>query len=182
MNSSYYFTKIGAFPQNKEAKILVSHQFMNFNFTRENLYLITDTDPIISYFLLKNFIFEGYKGVLISQKKEDEFLDDIENEIFLEGTGEISHEAIPSNFYTKAKSILNKLSNLNFIFIEKLEILISKNGFEDRLKFIYNLRELAHLKSLIILISVDSSTIKPRYIRLLEKESKLIELELRAKT
>ena len=59
-------------------------------------------------------------------------------------------------------------------FIKKLDYLIQINGFNDTLQFIYELKEIAYMHDLIIIISIDDKTLKDNEFLLLSKESKEI--------
>ena len=73
------------------------------------------------------------------------------------------------------ESRIEQIPRKRTIYIERLDYLISKNGFKETLSFVHYLRELAYLKDLIVLLSIDPSTVRERELRLLEKEGKKVE-------
>ncbi len=179
MESSYIFTSIkSSAPIELEKKPEIC-QYKNFNLKAGDLYLVTDLGSTISYLLLNELIYLGYKGIIISKETKEDIKERFAELVDLQEEHRISQDIVPSMFYKTFGSIMNGLDGSNFIFVDRLENLIARNGFEDTLNFVYNLREIAHLKSIIILISVNSSAIKSRYLRLLEKESKSIELGIK---
>jgi len=71
---------------------------------------------------------------------------------------------------------MNLFPDKSIILMEKLNSLILRNGLESTLNFVYDLREVTHLKSLITIMTVNSDLVNGRFLRLLEKESTRIEL------
>ena len=75
----------------------------------------------------------------------------------------------------KLKNLIDKNIFHTVFFIDRLDYLILKFGFNDVMQFIQWIRELTYLKASIIIISVDSSTVTERQIKLIEKECKSVE-------
>jgi DNA-binding MarR family transcriptional regulator len=57
------------------------------------------------------------------------------------------------------------------ILIDRLDYLISRNGFRGALELVHRLREVAYLMGHIIIISLDPATLDGRRLRALEKET-----------
>ena len=66
------------------------------------------------------------------------------------------------------------------ILIDRLDYLVFKNEFMATLQFVYKLREISYFSNLIVLLSVDPTTLLNQDLRLLEKEAK--ELDSRYNT
>jgi len=57
------------------------------------------------------------------------------------------------------------------IFIDRLDYLISRNGFRGALELVHRLREVAYLMGHIVIVSLDPATLDDRKLRSIEKET-----------
>jgi len=146
-------------------------RLMKFNLEEGKLYLVQESTPTISHEAFKDLLSIGYRGLKISRTP----LIDSDNN--LKGNYEyywLSENGIKNSLPPKLKSIeqkIEKLSRRKIILIDRLDYLISKHNFKKILLFVQRLRELAIITNHIIILSIDSSTLKNREVRLLEKET-----------
>ncbi len=92
---------------------------------------------------------------------------------FLWLAGKKAKETIPPDL-KEIETFLESLSKKSGVLIEGVDYLISKNGFKKTLAFMQQIRETAYFKSLMIIVSIDPSTLNKRELRLLEKETSTI--------
>jgi predicted transcriptional regulator len=71
----------------------------------------------------------------------------------------------------------NLLSINKAILLDRLDYLISKNGFDETLLLIQKLNDLFYVERGVLLISLDPQTLGSRELRLLEKETKGVRLK-----
>jgi Mn-dependent DtxR family transcriptional regulator len=121
----------------------------------------------------------GYYGLVISRIPEEKIRNIIgENFEFLWLAETESDKALPP----KLKEVEAKVKGLpgkSVVLIDRLDYLIFKEGFEETLSFVQHIREFAYLGGLIVILSIDPSTLNKRELRLFEKET--LEIEPRSK-
>ena len=67
------------------------------------------------------------------------------------------------------------------MLLDRMDYLISKNGFDATLKFVQRLFEQAYHQGLIVLLALDPKTLRPLELRRLEKETKRVEPRVKSR-
>ncbi|MHA2203681.1 MAG: DUF835 domain-containing protein, partial [Candidatus Hodarchaeales archaeon] len=116
----------------------------------------------------------GYKGLVASRTPGKDY------RTYMEGEYEF-YWLTENNGYNKLLTLIEETSSKSVILIDRLEYLFLKNGFENAMQFVYKLREIAYLKNLVVILSIDSATISERELHVLEKETRQIEPRFMAK-
>jgi len=89
-----------------------------------------------------------------------------------------SDEVTVSSELSKLTVIIKELiSPYTLIFLDRLDYLITQNGFERVLRFIQSLNDIFYFKNGVLVISVDPKTLKPTELSLLENEVTKVELK-----
>jgi PAS domain S-box-containing protein len=136
-----------------------------------NLYLVKEAAPILSLECFRELLSAGYSGALLSRNPS--------GQPSLEGAPPfefrwISRRAAESTFSPELPALeawFEGLRRDRVVLVDRLDYLISENGFENTLHFVHRLREMAYLHGHIIIISLDPATLSPTELRAFEKEA-----------
>jgi PAS domain S-box-containing protein len=171
-NGTYnpYLVMIEDITKYKLAEERMKRNLLKFNIDEGKIYLIPESTPILSTKIVKDLLKTGYNVLIISRTPENEY------KKILKGNYDFLWLTEDKNF-EELEAILQEFPSRNVILLDRIDYLIQKNGFEKTLHFIYKLREMAYTRALIVIISVDVSTLNERNLLLIEKEAKKIELK-----
>ncbi|MFW9902745.1 MAG: PAS domain S-box protein [Candidatus Thorarchaeota archaeon] len=161
--------------QRKRAEEKMRKQLMKFNIVDGYLYLVTESYPSISRQVFIDLIRLGYSGLAISRVPRKEFERDIDVGFNFLWFSEVEEPHSISPNLMETERIIKALHAKAVIWIDRLDYLISKNGFKSTLQSVFKLREIAYLNNLVVLLSVDPDTLPKQYIHALKKETKPIE-------
>ncbi len=170
----YFLTIVKDITERKKAELALRKHLMKYRLEEGNIYLVKEHDPSLSLEVIKDLVTVGYRGIIISRDpmiKQKTYGTGVEFIWLTELPGE---RAFPHGLKELEKKI-NTLPKHSFALIERLDYLISKNGFDKTLSFIYRIRELAFLNQSIFVLSIDPATINRRMLRQIEKECKDVE-------
>ncbi len=176
MNDTYYFIKIENPNPIKMVENRIEEKFNNFKLNFGSIYLITDTSPVLTYYVMKNQLSTGSQGIIMSNTPEDKYRKNFGSRFVVKTMSEVEQSLDATSFYTSVLSTMNRFPDKSIILMEKLNSLILRNGFENTINFVYDLRELTYLKSLINIFTVNSDLVNNQNLLWLEKESTRIEL------
>ncbi|MEE9593834.1 MAG: PAS domain S-box protein [Candidatus Hydrothermarchaeales archaeon] len=161
--------------ERKIAELEMRRRLMKFRLEDGKLYMVEEPELTLSLEAFKELLGVGYRGFSISRTPEAEFKKHVKDEIgFLWLAEKGGKKALPPKV-GEIEVRIEKLSGRMAILIDRLDYLIFKNGFKKTLSFVQSLREHASLTELIIILSIDPSTLSKRELRLLEKETSEIE-------
>lgn len=149
-------------------------QMMKFQLDDGNLYLVQETVPALALDAFSDLLVVGFQGVVLSRRTREEVKDEIKGEYDFCWFAESGSR---DTLLPDLDEIIKKMASYpqrNAVLIERLDYLISKNGFEKTLAFIQKLRETAYNNDIIIIISIDPKTLLERESALLEKEGREI--------
>ncbi|MHA1378074.1 MAG: response regulator [Candidatus Helarchaeota archaeon] len=166
--------------ERKLAEEEIKKRIMKFKLEDGKTYLVKEISLGLSIEAFKELLKIGRYGVIISRTPKEEFLDFIEFDFDHLWLAEKGQNNIPPNFKEIGKFV-EKMYDKSALLIERLDYLISKNGFDATLSFIHTLRELSYLKNHILILSIDPDTLSKQNLRLLEKEAREIELRYMAR-
>jgi PAS domain S-box-containing protein len=153
----------------------MKRRLMKFKLEQGKVYLIGETSNVISREVLVDLQKVGYTGLVISRNYESQTKANF-------GTGFkflwLSENGMKNAIKPTLKKIFNRISKISHkkvIYINRLDYLISKHGFNKILSFIQNLNDLAIFANHIIILSIDPLILNSKEQKLLEKET--IEIE-----
>jgi len=144
---------------------------MAFRLEEGYVYLVKESAPILSVEGFRDLLRAGYRGTALSRTPPRKFAPDA-SEPF--GRLWLSEKATPDSLTPRHAQILSWVDGLprnHAILIDRLDYLISRNGFRGALELVHHIREVAYLMGHIVIISLDPATLDQRKLRALEKEA-----------
>jgi PAS domain S-box-containing protein len=166
--------------ERKLAEEEMKRRLMKYSLDDGSVYLVKESATDISIRAFNDLLNIRYDGLIISRDPEEKFEKIANSEFKFLWLAEKGGKKASSPALKEIKKAVKNLKRKNTVLIDRLDYLISKNGFKKTLSFIQDLREVAYLSGFIAILSIDPSTIEKRELRLLEKETR--EIELHTKT
>ena len=159
----------------KRAEDEMKKQLLKFRLEDGNIYTVREIIPTISLEAFKE-IFQkiGYESVIISRATEKEFQKYFIRDYKYLWLHEDNHGKELS-ILRKIESYIGNLTRKSVILLDRIDYLITKYSFEETLKFFQNIRDLAYLNDLIILVPIDPQLLSEKELKYLEKDTKEIE-------
>ncbi|KYC52404.1 MAG: sensory histidine kinase AtoS [Candidatus Methanofastidiosum methylothiophilum] len=152
-------------------------QLLKYDLDEGCIYLSKEPSDSLAFDAFTELIGVGYKGIIISREEKSYFdFEDINFEYYW-----LSKKIGPKNLSvdtTQLKEFFSAIKNKSVILLDSIDYLINNSSFIEVYNFINELREIAFFSKNIIIISADKNTLDPKQIRLLEKETKPIELKI----
>lgn len=152
-------------------------QLLKYHLEDGNLYLSKGPSEPLPFDAFNELVSIGYKGIIISRENKDYFDSEDTNFDYYW----ISKRDGPKTLSPNLPKLKEFISNINYkcvIFLDSIDYLAINNGFNELYEFINELRELAYFGKNIIILSVDKNTFDTKQLKLLEKETKPIELKI----
>lgn len=146
-------------------------QLMKFNLEEGTLYMVREATPNLAQETFRDLLKVGYGGLVVSRVPA--------KKLSLSLTGNYEHwwvaeqpgeRHVPPDVKALAK-LIDEYRPKGAVYIDLLDFLIFKLGFDASLTFVQHLREQAYLIGHIIILTVDSTLIKGRNLLQLEKET-----------
>jgi len=165
--------------ERKQVESEMKKKLMNFRINDGSLYLVKEPTPSMSIEAFKDLIRVGYNGFIVSRIPKNELETSIESSfehLWLASKTKKYFEP----FITEIEHLIENLPKRTATLVQGLEYLVHENGFEQTLSFVHKLREIAYLKSQVIILSIDPITLKNRELKLFEKEGKELEVMKKA--
>ena len=147
----------------------MKNRLMKFNVEDGNVYLIKEIAPTLSLNVFKDLLNIGYGGHLVSRTPK--------SDLKTKDAQKFDHYWVANKNKTQdslfgvIEELIDAKSRRNVILIDRLDYFVLNYGFKETVQFIYRIRELSYLKSLVILISIDPATLDEKELNLLEKET-----------
>jgi len=157
--------------QNKLLENKMKQELLKFKIDDGSLYLIKEQTPLLSKEVFKDLKRIGYDGLIFSRTPEHEIRQLIKDEYEFKWLAKTTLEK-KSSLFQEIENNLQTLLPRSVVLIDRLDYLISLNGFEETIKFIFSLREIAILSGIVILLSLDENTISSLELKKLEKETR----------
>ena len=170
-----YLAMIEDISQQKQAEDEMKKQLMKFKIEDGNIYLVSESSPTLSKEVFNDLIKVGYSGLAISRVPEEEFKREFDVDFqFLWFSETENRNSLPPQLNEVEKTI-DRMQAKSVIWIDRLDYLVLKNSFEETLKSVFRWREIAYLNDLVVVLSVDPTTLPKHHIQSLEKETKVVE-------
>jgi PAS domain S-box-containing protein len=156
--------------ERKRVEEEVKRRLMRFRLKDGKVYLARESSTVVSIEAFSDLLKVGYRGLVVSHTPEMEFKAAFPGSYEFVWLAEMADDAMPPEL-EEIERYLKGLPRKNAVFIDRLDYLIFKNGFERTLTFVQRIREIAYLGSHIVIISLDPATLDEAEMRLLEKET-----------
>jgi predicted transcriptional regulator len=162
----------------KKAEDSLREQMLKYEVKKGNIYLVKERKLKLTLDVFSDLIKCGYKGLIISRKHPESF-----KEVFPDGPviwlsehsyGENTLRPQVDLIEAKIRDFLTRNSA---VLLDRLEYLITQNGFRETLNFIQRLNELFYISKNILIISIDPKTLTSQEISLLEEETHELKLK-----
>ncbi|MHA1978058.1 MAG: PAS domain S-box protein [Candidatus Hodarchaeales archaeon] len=148
----------------KEKEEELKSQLLKFKIEDGKMYLIKEKMPRLSRTVFEDLTNIGYNGFIVSRTPKKDFNNHIEEKtVFFQLTEKNNFEAL--------LNAMQKTPQKSVFLFDRLEYLFLKEGFRKVVNFIFELNELIYYNNLVVLMSVDSSTLSEKEISILEKET-----------
>ncbi|MCC7573940.1 MAG: PAS domain S-box protein [Candidatus Methanofastidiosum sp.] len=161
--------------ERKRAEDEMKRQLMKFRLEDGNIYTVQELTPTISLEAFKDLQKIGYESVVISRATEKEFQKYFNGNYKYLWFHEEGHNGELFNLRKIEKYILN-LPRKSVILLDRIDYLLAKYNFKNTLNFFQNIRDLAYLNDLVILVPIDPQLVNEKELRYLKKDTKEIEL------
>ncbi|MHA2290297.1 MAG: PAS domain S-box protein, partial [Promethearchaeota archaeon] len=149
-------------------------QLLKFKVEDGKMYLIKEKSPRLSQTVFEDLAKVGYNGFIVSRTPKKEFKNHIEGK-----TG--YYHLTAKNNIEMLLNVLEDIPQKSVFLFDRLEYLFLKEGYNKVTKFIFRLSEVAYFNNLVVLLSLDPSTLREREIAILEKETYPLEPRFIAK-
>ena len=171
---NFYLAMIEDISALKQREDEIKNQLLKFKIQDGKIYLVKECSPKLSQTVMEDLIKVGYHGVIVSRTPETDYpLNMSEKFDFIHLSSK--------NHIAKLLKEIEKAPPKSVFLLDRLEYIFLTEGFETTGKIIYQLSEVAYLNNLVILLSLDDSTISEREITVIEKETLSIEPRFIAK-
>jgi predicted transcriptional regulator len=139
-------------------------------------YLAREETPKNGYQVFLDLLSKGYRGLLILRTHPDEVRKeyDINVPILWMSMLQVGNNAVYPNVAVIEQMIEEFLESRgdHVVLIERLDYLISQQGFDKTLQFIQKLSSLVYITKSVAIVHIDPLTIGERELMLIEKETK----------
>ena len=161
----------------KKVETEMKRNLMKYSLEDGKLYLVDERISMLSIEAFKDILKIGYSGLIFSRIPYKKFTQHLKEDYKFFWLSECEEKFSLQPNIKEIKKKIQQLSTKYAILIDRLDYLIFKNGFDEVLSFIQHIRELAYIQGHIFIISLDTSTIDKRQLRMLQLESEEIKLK-----
>jgi len=152
----------------------VKSRLMKFRLEDGNIYLAREIVPALSVEAFKDLLRVGYHGLVISRTPKEEFQETVEGAFEYLWLAERPLENTLNTGVEGVKRFVERQPSRTVVLFDRVDYLVSRNGFSKILFLVQSLREIAYLSGNIIILSIDPATIGSYELKLLEKETRQI--------
>ena len=164
--------------ERKRARREMMSRLMAHELEDGNLYLVKEAAPVLSLECFRELLRAGYRGAMLSRSPSDRLPPEGSPPFEFRWISRRGGDGSLSPDSPALESWIEGLRRNQAILVDRLDYLVSENGFENTLRFVHRLREMAYLHGHIIIMSLDPATLPPMELRAFEKES----LEIKARS
>jgi PAS domain S-box-containing protein len=157
--------------ERKKSELAMKRRLMKFRLEDGDTYLVKESTTTKSLEAFKDLLNIGYHGVILSRSPEKEFSKAFKANFEFHWLAEKKTKNTISPRPKEIESQLEKIGRRTVVLIDRLDYLISKNGFDETLSFVHVVKEIAYLNGFVVVISIDPTTLTKMELRRLEKET-----------
>ncbi|MCC7572821.1 MAG: PAS domain S-box protein [Candidatus Methanofastidiosum sp.] len=150
----------------------MKRQLMKFDLEAGKIYLVKESKSLFSIEAFNDLLKVGYSGYILTRSSELEYSKQIKGKYNYIWISEKDKRGSLSPNFTEIEKYLEGIPRKSFVLIDRIDYLLSKNGFSKFLSFVHHLREIAYLRGITVIISVDSEIFGNVEMKLIEKETK----------
>ncbi|MFQ5976110.1 MAG: PAS domain S-box protein, partial [Candidatus Hydrothermarchaeales archaeon] len=162
--------------ERKRAEEEMRRRLMRYRLEDGRLYLVKESLPSLSVEAFQDLLKVGLYGIVVSRSPMEQFEYDLEGDLDFWWLAEAGEEKGVLRTLEDVEKKISELPGKSALMFDRLDYLISKNGFDETLLFVERLRETAFLKDLVCILSIDPYSLSKKELRLLEKEASEVEL------
>jgi PAS domain S-box-containing protein len=137
------------------------------------IYLVKEFRPSMSLEAFNDLLNLEYFGLVLSRTPKKDMLRSITRPFEHLWMGE---QMEGEELFQKILSSIARMAGKSVVLIDRLDYLIFKYGFKETLAFIFKLRDQIYLKEHVVIVSMDTSTLKEEELSIMQKEMSEIEL------
>ena len=150
-------------------------RLMKFKIEDGLIYLVKERTSKISFDAFRDILGVGHGGLALVRTPTVEFRRIIKGVYEALWLSEHESEDAIDPMISFLKDRISKLVHHDVLLIDRLDYIISKNGFGKTAEFIQWLRERCYIWNLIAILSIDPKTLDRKEMRILEKECEELE-------
>jgi len=160
----------------KEAEEALRQKALRYKIEDGGSYLVTEKVLDRGMDVFKDLLQAGYKGMAISRTPQEEITGQVGEEVDVIWLSEKKKGkgAMPPQLNLLEKAIEDFISRKSVVLLDRLDYLVVQNGFNEVLKFIQELTEMAYMAKAVLLVVIDPGTLAGQEFSLLDKELKKI--------
>jgi PAS domain S-box-containing protein len=162
----------------KEAEDELREKMLKYDMTKGNIYLMKERRLKLTIDVFSDLIHCGYKGLIITRRHPEKIRKKFEDiPVIWLSEHAYDEDTLQPQFDLIEGKIKEYLTRNTVVLLDRLDYLITKNGFIETLNFIQRLYELFYISKNILILSIDHKTLSPKELSLLEEESREIKLK-----
>lgn len=157
--------------ERRRARRELMSRLMDYELEEGGLYLVKESAPLLSLQCFRELLRAGYRGAHLSRSPPGlRPQDDTPPHEFRWISRRPGGGALGPDL-SALEAWFEGLRRNTAVLLDRLDYLVSENGFDESLRLVHRLRELAYVHGHIILLSVDPATLPPTGLPALEKET-----------
>ncbi len=156
--------------ERKHAEEEMTKKLMKYRIERGRAYLVKEKKLDLSVDIFLDLLSSGWRGAAISRNPPQILKEACSEKTPLLELGE-GDGMFPPKIPELKTAIEDELFENDVVLLDRLDYLITKNGFEAVLKFLQKLSELFYTEKRVLLLSLDPATLDTRELAILEKET-----------
>ena len=149
-------------------------RLMSYELEDGNVYLVKEATPAMSTEAFRDLLKAGYRGSVLSRTPPGRFKPEPGRPVDYRWMAEKGDGSSLTPRLADIERWIEGFPQNRALLLDRLDYLISKNGFRGTLHFVHRLGELAFLMGHIVIVSIDPATISERDLRALEKEARQV--------
>lgn len=175
---TYSFGMVEDITGRKTVEEQIKKRVMKFQVDEGKVYLVKEPVADLSIGAFKDALNISPHGVIVSRTPGRELnIDPARENIDFMWLAENGGKKALSPIAENIELLIGNLPRRAVVLIDRLDYVLSINGYEKTLSLVQHLREAAFLNDLMIIMSIDPSTLEKKELRQLAKECHQIELK-----
>jgi PAS domain S-box-containing protein len=158
--------------ERKEAEERLRHKALKYKIEWGKSYLVSEKTLDKGRDIFIDLMQAGFRGMVLSRTPPEElgeFIDEGVEVLWFSEKGK-GRDVIPPQLNLVRKRVEDFASRNSVVLLDRLDYLIVQNGFNEVLKLLQELNELAYTSKAILMIVIDPDTLSKQELSLLKKE------------